>query len=147
MATIFFDMDGTLADFYGVENWLEYLNAEDTLPYEVAKPLHNMQALAHRLNNLQHKGYKLEILSWTSKTGSDFFNDEIATAKLKWLASHFASVNFDAITIIPYGIRKDNFRHEADDILFDDEERNRKDWQGFAFDTDDIFKILGVLGK
>lgn len=42
MATIFFDMDGTLADFYGVENWLEYLNAEDTLPYEVAKPLHNM---------------------------------------------------------------------------------------------------------
>ena len=24
-----FDMDGTIADFYGVEGWLEYLNKEE----------------------------------------------------------------------------------------------------------------------
>ena len=28
--TINFDMDGTIADFYGVENWLDYLMEEDT---------------------------------------------------------------------------------------------------------------------
>ena len=28
--TIWFDMDGTLFDLYSVENWLEYLQNEDT---------------------------------------------------------------------------------------------------------------------
>ena len=42
--TIYFDMDGTLANFYGVENWLDYLENEDTTPYEIAKPLFNFSA-------------------------------------------------------------------------------------------------------
>jgi hypothetical protein len=33
--TLVFDMDGTIADFYGVTGWLDYLKAEDTTPYEV----------------------------------------------------------------------------------------------------------------
>ena len=37
--TINFDMDGTIADLYGVENWLDYLIAEDTTPYTEAEPL------------------------------------------------------------------------------------------------------------
>ena len=37
-----FDMDGTLADFYGVDNWLEYLVNKDAYPYAAAKPLMNM---------------------------------------------------------------------------------------------------------
>ena len=36
---IYFDMDGTIADLYGVENWLDYLVAEQTKPYREAKPL------------------------------------------------------------------------------------------------------------
>ena len=36
--TINFDMDGTIADLYGVKNWLPYLEAEDTTPYAIAKP-------------------------------------------------------------------------------------------------------------
>ena len=32
---IYFDLDGTLANLYGVENWLEYLIKEDTYPYDV----------------------------------------------------------------------------------------------------------------
>ena len=37
--TINFDMDGTIADLYGVENWLDYLIAGDVFPYENADPL------------------------------------------------------------------------------------------------------------
>ena len=51
--TICFDMDGTIADFYGVENWLEYLKSENPYPYMIAKPLVNMSALARVLNNRQ----------------------------------------------------------------------------------------------
>ena len=33
---ICFDMDGTIANLYGVENWLAYLVAEDVKPYKEA---------------------------------------------------------------------------------------------------------------
>ena len=36
---IWLDMDGTFVDLYGVENWLPMLRAEETTPYEIAKPL------------------------------------------------------------------------------------------------------------
>ena len=54
--TINFDMDGTIADLYGVENWLDYLIAENTRPYAIAKPLVNLSALARKLNALQRMG-------------------------------------------------------------------------------------------
>ena len=54
---ICFDMDGTIADLYGVENWLDYLLASDTLPYEAAKPLLRLNVLARILNRLQREGY------------------------------------------------------------------------------------------
>ena len=60
--TINFDMDGTIADLYGVDNWLEMLIAEDTTPYAEAIPLLRLSALAKRLNNLQKQGYQLAVI-------------------------------------------------------------------------------------
>ena len=42
---IYFDMDGTIADLYGVPNWLDCLIAEKTKPYREAKPLVDMRNL------------------------------------------------------------------------------------------------------
>ena len=53
---IWFDMDGTIADLYGVENWLQMLITADPTPYAVARPLIRMATLARLLNNLQKKG-------------------------------------------------------------------------------------------
>ena len=39
---ICFDMDGTLADLYGVQDWLDYLIEEDETPYLIAEPMCNM---------------------------------------------------------------------------------------------------------
>ena len=36
MTTIYFDMDGTIADLYGVSGWLEMLLAHDPAPYALA---------------------------------------------------------------------------------------------------------------
>ena len=71
--TIYFDMDGTIADLYGVANWLEYLIEENTLPYEVAKPLLRLSALAKILNRLQKEGFRIGIISWLCKCGTDEF--------------------------------------------------------------------------
>lgn len=142
MTTIFFDMDGTIADLYGVEGWLDCLIASDTLPYEIAKPLVRLSALARILNRLQKQGYRIGIISWLSKSGSTEYNEAVTEAKLEWLSKHLASVNFDEINIVPYGTPKQNFSKSASDILFDDEVKNRQNWNGQAFDVDNIIEIL-----
>ena len=44
---IFFDMDGTIADLYGVDGWLDDLRAERVRPYAEAKPLVNLSLNFH----------------------------------------------------------------------------------------------------
>ena len=56
---ICFDMDGTIADLYGVDGWLDKLIASDSSPYTMAKPLVNLNSLARLLNRLQKKGYEI----------------------------------------------------------------------------------------
>jgi len=134
-----FDMDGTIADFYGVENWLDYLKAEDVFPYLAAKALCNLSLLARLIHQLQNAGAEINIISWTSKYGSAEFMEEIKIAKMKWLAKHLPSVEFNSISIIPYGTPKSLY---GSGILFDDEEKNRKDWNGTAYDVTDMLQIL-----
>ena len=142
--TINFDMDGTIADLYGVENWLDYLIAENTFPYANAKPLVRLNLLARRLNTLQRNGYNLAVISWLSKSGTEEYNRAVTEVKVAWLQKHLPSVNWDRITIVPYGTPKQNFCNNPLDILFDDEERNRENWTGRAFGVENI---LGVLGE
>ena len=106
---IMFDMDGTIADFYGVEGWLEYLEAYLTTPYEIAKPLLHFATLARMLNRLQNDGYEIGIISWCSRSGTPEYNARVALAKRKWLAKHLPSVRFDEIHIVPYGTPKNLF--------------------------------------
>lgn len=140
--TIFFDMDGTIADLYGVENWLDYLIASDALPYEIAKPLIRLNALARILNRLQKQGYKVGVISWLAKNSNTDYDEKVTKAKKEWLKKHLASVNFDEIHIVKYGTPKQTFAKTENDILFDDEEKNRNDWTGKAFDVDKIIEIL-----
>ena len=140
--TINFDMDGTIADLYGVDNWLEMLIAEDAFPYETAEPLLRLCSLARVLNRLQRNGYNLAVISWLSKSGTDEYNAEVEAVKREWLAKHLPSVKWDAIHIVPYGTPKQNFCGNPLDILFDDEARNRENWTGRAYDVNNIMEIL-----
>ena len=140
--TIFFDMDGTIADLYGVENWLEYLIKKSALPYEVAKPLVRLNALARILNRLQTQGYRIGVISWLAKNSTAEYDKAVTEAKREWLNKHLASVRFDEINIVKYGTPKQMFARTTEDVLFDDEEKNRNDWTGRAFGVDAIIKIL-----
>ena len=140
--TINFDLDGTIADLYGVDGWLEMLIAHDETPYAIAEPLLRLNLLARRLNTLQRNGYNIAIISWLSKSGNSDYNERVTNAKLEWLANHLPSVHWDNINIVEYGTPKENFCETPFDILFDDEEQNRENWGGIAFDVDDILGIL-----
>ena len=139
---IWFDMDGTIADLYGVDGWLADLIAEETRPYAEAKPLLNMNSLARILNRLARNGWEINIISWTSKNGTETYNAEVAEVKRAWLKKHLASVNFTKIDIVPYGTNKSENRNG---ILFDDEIGNRNAWNGEAHNVDNIIGTLKAL--
>lgn len=141
---ICFDMDGTIANLYAVEDWLPMLRAEDTTPYEIAPPMFSMNSLARVLNNAKRHGWTLKVISWSSKTGTPSYNERVREAKTAWLHKHLASVVFDEINVIPYGTPKSRF---GNGVLFDDEERNREEWRGIAYDVNDIIATIQRLVK
>ena len=140
--TINFDLDGTIADLYGEENWLDDLINERTTPYANAKPLVRLATLARMLNKLQRNGYKIAVVSWLAKGSNAEYDERVTNAKLEWLANHLPSVHWDNINIVEYGTPKENFCETPFDILFDDEEKNRNNWTGRAYDVENILEIL-----
>jgi len=146
--TIWWDMDGTIANLYAVENWLPKLRAEDPTPYAEAEVLWNMSQLARLMNQVQKLGYKLGIISWTAKNGTESYNEVVKQAKLKWLKKHLASVNWDSICVVSYGTPKSLVMQTEDDILFDDEAPNRDAWLGEAYEPEMMIKVLkALMGK
>lgn len=145
--TIFFDLDGTLANLYEVDGWLDYLRAYDPTPYTRAAVMHNMSLLARRLNQLQAAGYELGVISWLSKVSCKEYDKAVTIAKIAWLKKHLHSVHFNHINIVEYGTPKANFMTSENDILFDDEKANRENWGGEAFEPQDILEVLTELLK
>ena len=142
---IYFDMDGTIANLYAVENWLPMLQNSITTPYKEAKPMLNFSALAQRLNNLQKKGFHIGIISWLSKKGTNKYNNKVIETKIKWLQKHLKSVNWNEIKIVEYGTPKHEIANYPKGILFDDEKQNRDNWTGTAYNEKNIIKILDKL--
>lgn len=140
---IWFDMDGTIADLYGVENWLPMLIASDPTPYAVAAPLLRLSTLARMLNRAQAGGYEIGVISWLSKNSTADYDEKVKAAKLAWLAKHLPSVKWDTILIVAYGTNKKTATGGG--VLFDDEERNRTEWGEGAYEPAEILNILKGL--
>ena len=140
--TIYFDMDGTIENLYGVENWLEMIINRDATPYKIAEPMVRMNVLARVLNNLIKKGWTVGIVSWLAKDSTDEYDEMVKKAKIDWLKTHLKSVEFTEIHIVPYGTPKHEIVDNPNGILFDDEEPNRTNWKGEAFDVNEIIKVL-----
>lgn len=126
--TLVFDMDGTIADFYGVNGWLDYLKAENTTPYEIAKPLYNMVYLVALLTILKNQGWKIVVTTWLAKGGTKEYNDRTRKAKLEWLEKY--NFPYDEIHLVKYGTTKANCTRKMGgyQILIDDNEKVRKGW-------------------
>ena len=143
--TIYFDMDGTIANLYGVNGWLESIINRDASPYINAEPMVRMNSLARVLNNLIKRGYKIGIVSWLAKNSTEEYDKAVTEAKLNWLKTHLKSVEFEEIHIVPYGTPKHKIVENPNGILFDDEEPNRTKWLGTAYNVDEIIETLKGL--
>ena len=141
---IWFNMDGTIADLYGVENWLEMLIAHDETPYAIAKPIVNLSVLARLMNKVQRKGFEICIVSALAKDSTVEYDERVRNAKIKWLANHLKSVHFNEIRFVPYWYTKNNVNTGAD-VLFDDEERHLEKWTGTAVHASKMIETLKAI--
>ena len=141
---IWFDMDGTIADLYGVDNWLEMLIAHDETPYAIAKPIVNLSVLARLMNKVQRKGFEICIVSALAKDSTVEYDERVRNAKIKWLANHLKSVHFDEIRFVPYWYTKNDV-NTGTDVLFDDEERHLEKWTGTAVHASKMIETLKAI--
>lgn len=144
MKKIWFDMDGTIADLYGVDGWLDMLINKDATPYAIAKPLVNLNVLAKLMHKAQRNGFKICIVSALAKNSTTDYDEKVKTAKMRWLKKHLASVQFDEIRFVPYTFTKNDV-NSGNDILFDDEERHLTAWTGTAIHATKILETLKAV--
>ena len=136
---ICFDMDGTIANLYGVEDWLPKLRAEDASPYLDAKPMWDMEALAGILRQLQNQGITITVITWLAKDSSAEYKKAVREAKLAWLEKY--NFPFDHFHGIQYGATKaDSVRKFTNNAwLIDDNAKVRKGWHlGEAIDPTEV---------
>lgn len=127
------DMDGVLADFYGVDDCLSRFAKERDF-FKMLKPINdNVKAI----KELIAKGEKVKILSASPNNNSDH-------AKRVWLKRHLPEVKEKDIIIVRLGeskIARVPKRLRAKAVLFDDYGDNLDKWLadggGYAI------KILG----
>ena len=145
--TIYFDMDGTIANLYGVDNWLPKLRNEDATPYTDAAPMVDTAKLQLLLAILQNRGYKIGIISWLAKNSSKSYDKMVRKAKIEWLREMLPEIHFNEMHIVKYGTRKDYVAKDKGGIIFDDDERVRAKWRGESFNpnTEDIIEILKTI--
>lgn len=148
MKMIYFDMDGTIADLYAVENWLPRLRNEDAAPYLEARPMCNMIILSELLIKAKAQGYGIGIITWLSKGATKEYKKAVRQAKKQWL-NNYLGVELAEAHFIQYGTRKDYVAKDKKGILFDDDERVRMFWKGTSYNPTEqnIIEILQEIIK
>ncbi len=144
--TLVFDMDGTIADFYGVEGWLDDLKAEKTRPYAEAKPLYDMDELVEILKTLQLMGWEIAITTWLAKDATKAYNQAVTKVKKEWLTKY--NFPYNEIHCVKYGTTKANCTRKKGgfQIIFDDNEKIRKGWTlGASVDAKNMMEFLKAL--
>ena len=146
--TIVFDMDGTIADLYGVDNWLADLRSENPRPYEVAEPMYDMEMLNDILFALKACGWRIVVTTWLAKGSTKKYDDLVRETKLAWLDNY--NFPYDEIHLVKYGTTKANCTRKIGgfQILVDDNEKVRKGWTlGDTINANEniIEKLLEIL--
>lgn len=144
--TLVFDMDGTIADLYGVENWLDKLLNEDASPYTDARAFYTDSVLNSMIETLKACGWHIVVTTWLCKGSSKYYDGLVREAKLQWLEKH--NFPYDEIHLVKYGTTKANCtrHHGGYQILIDDNKKVRSGWNlGDTIDANE--NILVALAK
>ena len=145
---VWLDMDGTIADLYRVDGWLDDLLSHSTRPYEEAKPIYKVEDLLEVLFELKSIGWNIGIISWSSKEKNKTYDMAVEKAKNQWLVNQCLDLILDKVIVTSYGINKaETCKPFGYGVLVDDEKPNRDSWDiGSTINAEtDIIKALWGL--
>lgn len=141
---IYFDMDGTIYDLYGVSGWLEMLQAEDEMAYACGKPLYDMQELNKLMMQFVALGFTIGVITWASMNGSKEFNKRTRAIKKAWIEKNLPCVT--EFHCVKYGTPKHSVGKIKDAVLVDDNEAVRASWHGQTINAcENIIEQLKLL--
>ena len=113
---IYFDMDGTLADLYSVDNVFKKLDTFNASPYVEDKPINKYIDM---LKEYKNNGYKIIILSCLSKITNNDYDRQIVNAKGIWLDKYVGREYIDERIFIPYTKDKSTYVYRKGTLIDD----------------------------
>lgn len=144
MKAIYFDMDGTIYDLYGVEGWEPMLRNEDVTAYACGEPLYNMVELETVLAEFVALGITIGVITWSAMDGSKEYNKATRRVKREWIKENMPCVS--EFHCVKYGTPKHQVANIKDSVLVDDNANVRAAWKNG--DTVDATKnIIQELKK
>lgn len=152
MKKIYFDMDGTVYDLYGMENWLEMLRNEEKGAFTLGNALVDMVALKEVCLKLIAKGYQIGIITWLPMGASLEYCEICTKEKREWAEKNMPYIS--EFYALEYGVPKQYApaRRAAEMWLVDDNKEVREMWvtekQRKAIDaTENIINALVALAE
>lgn len=144
MKAIYFDMDGTIYDLYGVEDWEPMLRNEDVTAYMCGKALYNMEQLNKLMEQFVALGFIIGVITWGAMNASKEFNKATRAAKKKWIEENLPCVS--EFHCVKYGTPKHYVCKVKNSILVDDNADVRAAWSGETVNAcEDIMESLKNL--
>jgi len=141
-ATIYFDLDGTIADLYGFNGWLDCLQNEQIEPYKQAGLLVDGEQFRNFLAAGKAAGVLFGVISWGAKNASKDYQKAIRRTKVAWLKKNNLLKYFDELHVVKYGTPKNRAAKNKTGVLIDDELQR---WNVEKLVTADNFRnILNV---
>lgn len=126
---IYFDMDGTVADLYGTEGWLEGLRTERAGLFRNLKPLVDMNALAIICNKLIAQGYEIGIITWLPIDATIEYQTIATKEKIEWANEFMPYVKEIYAQVYGTPKQKAPTKKARVQILVDDNEEVRQMWE------------------
>ena len=126
---IYFDLDGTVYNLYGVENWLEKLRSEQENVFTEGNFMCDYSEFMERIHFLLDYGYSFGIITWLPMQASPEYEEICRQEKIKWIKKYLPFVT--EINICSYGIPKQNcIQKRAKEMwLIDDNAEVCKMWE------------------
>ena len=123
---VYLDMDGTIFDLYGQENWLAELKAGNEKIFSGDRRIVTEEELR---KIFPENEYDVRILTMTPLGATEDYCLKVINEKNKWLDKYFPSI--EKRIFKKYGHNK-NLRGSKNAILVDDSEPIRNSWRGVA---------------
>lgn len=142
--TVYFDMDGTIADLSGVKpkvtdysdgqelNVFQRLDSNDADVYKEAAPI---PYYIEMMKELKQMGYRIGIITTgsrfppnTPQDVKDKMNADTEVAKREWLTEQGLTPIINTFQFVPYGVSKYEVAEDKTAILVDDEDKVLNTW-------------------